>query len=80
MGIKYPTTIHVSLGYHNLKLDEQFYLTAFSYPFGRYRYIWLPFWVASTGYMFQRKIDELFHELHNIFGIVDDILLQVSMS
>ena len=25
--------------------------------------------------MFQRKIDEIFKDLHNVYGIADDILL-----
>ena len=38
--IKYLTLIDASLGYHNLKLDEQScYVTTFSCSFGRYRNI-----------------------------------------
>ena len=38
--VKYLTLIDASLACHNLKLDEQSsYLTTFSCPFGRYRYI-----------------------------------------
>ena len=33
------------------------------------------FWVAHGGNMFQRKIDELFQTLLNVFGIADDILI-----
>ena len=43
--------------------------------FGRYRYKCLPFGAASAGDMFQRKIDEIFNDMPNIFGIVDDILV-----
>ena len=36
-GVKYLTLIDESLGYHNLKLDEQsLHLTTFSCPFGKY--------------------------------------------
>ena len=65
-----------SSGYHNLKLDEQSsYLTTFSCPFGRYRYIWLPSGVAPAGDMVQKKIDKLFQRLPNMFGIADNILI-----
>ena len=68
--------IDASSGYHNLKLDEKSsYLTMFAYQFGRYRYKRLPFGAAQAGDMFQRKIDETFKELSNIFGITDDILV-----
>ena len=30
--------------------------------------------VSPAGDMFQRKIDEIFEELPNVFGIADDIL------
>ena len=47
----------------------------FSCPFGRYRYKWLPFGVALAGDLLQRKIDEIFKELPNVFGIADNILV-----
>ena len=47
----------------------------FSCPFGRYQYIRLPFRVALAGYMFQKKIDELFSGISNVFAIADDILI-----
>ena len=43
----------VSLGYQSQKLDEQYlYLTFFSCPFARYKYILLPFGVVPVGDMF----------------------------
>ena len=63
-GIKYLKLIDTSSGYHNLKWDEQsFYLTTFSCPLGRYRYMWLLFGVVPAADMFQRKIGELFQGL-----------------
>ena len=39
-GVKYLMLIDVSSGYHNIKLDKQSsYLTTYSCPLGRYRYI-----------------------------------------
>ena len=35
----------------------------------------VPFGVAPISDMFQRKIDEWFHESPNVFGIADDILI-----
>ena len=70
------STIDLNLGYHNLKLDKQSsYLTTFACPFGRYRYKWLPFRAMPAGDMFQCKIDEIFNDMPNVFGIADNILV-----
>ena len=68
--IKYLTLIDVSPGYHNLKSDEQSsHSITFHCPFGRYRYIQLPFGVAPAADIFQ-KMDKLF-----VLCIADDILI-----
>ena len=73
--VKYLSHIDASSIYHNLRLDEpSSYLTAFTCQFGWYRYKWLSFGAASGGDMFQRKVDEIFKELPNVFGITHDIL------
>ena len=73
-GVKYLTFIDVSSRYHDLKFDEQSsYLTVLLHPLCRYRYIWLPFNMASAGNMFHRKMDKLFQGLPNMFGIAYDI-------
>ena len=78
-GVKYFTLINAISGYHSLKLNKiSSYLTTFSCPFGRYRYIWLAFRVALTGNMIQKKIDEMFCGMPNVFGIADDSLISGS--
>ena len=68
--------INASSGYHHLRLDTQSsYLTAFACPFGRYCYKCLLFGAALVGDMFQCKIDEIFNDMPNVFGIADDILV-----
>ena len=68
--------IDASSGYHNLKLDKQLsYLTTFSCPFGRYQYKHLLFGAALAGDMFQHKIDKIFNDMANVFGIAHDILV-----
>ena len=55
-------------------LDERLsYLTTFTCQFGRYRYKRLLFGAAPAGDMLQRKIDEIFKDLPNVFCIADDI-------
>ena len=75
-NIQYMSIIDASLGYHNLWLDMQSsYLTMSAWPFGRYCYKCLPFGAAPVGDMFQRKIDDIFNDIPNVFGISDDILI-----
>ena len=68
--------IDASLGYHKLQLDTKLlYLTTFACPFGRYQYKHLLFRAAPVGDMFQHKIDEIFNDMPNVFGIADDVLV-----
>ena len=55
--------------------DLHTYLTTFACQFGRFRYKRPPFGVATTYDVFQRKIDEIFKDLPNVFDIADDILV-----
>ena len=50
-------------------------MTTFACQFGIYRYKCLPFGAALADDMFQRKIDETFKELPNMFGITGDIVV-----
>ena len=68
--------MNASSGYHNLMLDTQSsYLTTFTCLFGRYHYKCLPFGAVPAGYIFQRKIDQIFNDMPNVYGIADDILV-----
>ena len=75
-NVQYMSIMDASLGYHSLKLDKQSsYLTTFACPFCRYRYKHLPFRAVLAGDMFQHKIDKIFNDMLNVFGIADDILV-----
>ena len=75
-NIQYMSIIDASSDYHNLKLDMQSsYLTTFLCPFHRYHYKHLPFGAAPVGDMFQKKINKIFNDIPNVFGIADDILV-----
>ena len=43
--------------------------------FGGYGFLRLLFGVVPAGGMFQQKIDKIFKDLPDVFGIVDDILI-----
>ena len=55
--------------------EKSSHLTTFAYPFGQYQYKQFQFGAAPVGDMFQFKIDEIFSDMPNVFGITDDILV-----
>ena len=75
-GVKYLMLIDGSSQYHNQKIQWKVIICNNIFcPLGRYWYIRLPLGAAQVGYMFKRKIDELFYDIPNVFGIADDILI-----
>ena len=74
--VQYMSIIDVRSGYHHHRLDIQSsYLTTFACPFGRCHYKCLPFGAVPAGDMLQCKIDEIFNDIPNVFGIADNILV-----
>ena len=73
MHMCYLIVLDTSSGCNNLKLDEILL----------FNYIWMQIWeiqvckitieTTVTGVMFQKKIDEIFKELPDVFGTSDDI-------
>ena len=76
-NVQYMSIIDASSGYHNLKLHMQSsYLTTFACLFCRYRYKCLSIRAALAGNIFQCKINKIFNDMPNVFGIADDILVR----
>ncbi|MEW8546431.1 MAG: RNase H-like domain-containing protein, partial [Candidatus Thiodiazotropha sp.] len=68
--------LDITHAYWSVRLDEpSSYLTTFSTPFARYRYLRLPFGICASSDIFQMKIDEVFEGLSGVTAIVDDILI-----
>ena len=62
--------------YWNVELDEESsYLTTFNSPFGRYRFLRLPFGLKMTQDVFQSKIDQLMEGCVGTTGIADDMIV-----
>ena len=75
-GAKYFTKLDAKSGYWNLKLsNKSSLLTTFNTPFGRYRYLRLPFGLKSSQDEFQRKMNESYEGLEGVATLVDDILV-----
>ena len=63
-------------GFSQVKLDEpSSYLTTFWTPFGRYRWLRMPFGIATAPEEFQRRQHEVLEGLQGIHNIADDILI-----
>ena len=57
---------------NSMKVRRTYLLGA---PFGRYRYLRLPFGISASSDLFQMKINEIFEGLPGIAAIVNDILI-----
>lgn len=63
-------------GFNQIELDEESsYLTTFWTPFGRYRYLRMPFGISSGPEEYQRRQQEVLEGLDNVAVVADDILV-----
>ena len=73
---QYLTLIDTTSVYHNLKLNKKCScLSICACQFGRYRHARLAFSAPTAGNMFQQKVNAIFKDIPNIFGVVDDFLI-----
>ncbi|XP_048759452.2 uncharacterized protein K02A2.6-like [Ostrea edulis] len=70
------STFDLRHGYWHVKLDEESsYMTTFDTPFGRYRWLRLPFGTSVSSEMFQRRLYQAIGDLDGLLNIADDVLL-----
>ena len=75
-GAKFFSIGDAKCGYWNVNLDlESSYLTTFNSPFGRYRFLRMPFGLKMSQDVFQAKIDQTFEGCNGTIGIADDIVV-----
>ena len=75
-GARYFTKLDAKSGYWQMKLSkDSSYLTTFNTPFGRYRFLRLPFGIVSAQDDFQRKMDETFEGIPGVTSLVDDVIV-----
>ena len=74
-GAKVFSIVDVKCGYWNVELDdESSYLTTFNTPFGRYRFLRMPFGLKMSQDVCQARIDQMFEGCSGVTGIADDIV------
>ncbi|XP_006811648.1 uncharacterized protein LOC100366641 [Saccoglossus kowalevskii] len=73
-GAKLFSKLDARNGYWNVKLDEESsVLTTINTPFGRYRFLRMPFGLRMIQDVFQFKVDEAYRNCKGAIGIADDI-------
>ena len=70
------SVLDVRHGFWHMVLDEKSsFLTTFNTPFGRYRWLRMPFGICSAPEIFQRKIHEIIEGMEGIEVVADDFLI-----
>ena len=74
-GKKYFSVVDTKKGYWHVELDEESsLLTTFNTPFGRFRFLRMPFGLWMSQDVFKPKLDECYAGINNVTGIADDII------
>ncbi|GFO05976.1 Pol polyprotein [Plakobranchus ocellatus] len=69
-GAKYFSILDAKCGYWNVVFDkESSRLTTFNSPFGRYKFLRMPFGLKMSQDIFQSKIDQTFEGCSGVIGI-----------
>ena len=75
-GSKYLTKVDLSSAFWHLELDEQSsMLTTFGSPFGRFRWLRLPFGLKVSSEIFQKRLKQAIDVLPGVKCIANDILI-----
>jgi hypothetical protein len=75
-GAKYFSVFDASAGYWQLRLNENSSrICTFNTPYGRYRYLRMPFGLNCASEIFQRHMSRLFENIEGVEVVVDDILI-----
>lgn len=70
------STVDAKRGFWQVELDEESSkMCTFFTPYGRYRFLRMPFGIAPAMEIYQRKQNEILHGLNGIAVIADDILI-----
>ena len=72
---KYKTLKDATSGYWHIVLDlASSLLTTFNTPWGKFRWLRLPFGLKIASDVFQERLDRVLRLLEGVHGIADDIL------
>jgi hypothetical protein len=75
-GAQFFSTLDASSGFWHVQRDDNSSkLTTFNTPFGRYRFLRMPFGINSASEVFQKRMSQAFEDIDGVEVIVDDILI-----
>lgn len=75
-GAKYFSTLDATQGFLQIKLDEESSkLCTFGTPFGRNRFLRLPYGLSSAPEVFQEKMSQMFGNIEGVNVYNDDIIV-----
>ena len=75
-GATFFTKVDLSSAFWQLKLNEESsYLTTFGTPFGRFRWLRLPFGLKVSSEIFQKRLMQALDRLDGTICIADDVLI-----
>ena len=75
-GSKYYTKLDASNAYWQMKVDEETSkLLVFNTPFGRYRYLRIPYGIRSASETCQSEISKIIHGIEGALNSQDDIII-----
>ena len=75
-GAKYFSTLDLWAGYHHIPLDESSIpKTAFTSPFGKYKYIKVPFGLTQAPAYFQELMTRILKDFNFTIAYLDDIII-----
>jgi len=70
------TVLDLKNGYWHVKLDEESsFLTTFNTPYGRFRWLRLPFGLNVSSEIFQRRLHQALEGLEGVVCVADDIVV-----
>ncbi|XP_052756041.1 uncharacterized protein K02A2.6-like [Galleria mellonella] len=74
-GACYFSTLDASMGFWQVELDETNKYCTFNTPFGRYKFLRMPFGICSASEVFHRKMYENFDDIEGVCMYIDDLLI-----
>ena len=75
-GARFFSILDANQGYWQIPLDdESSILTTFNTPFGRYRFLRMPFGIHLAQEIFHKRVNHLFEDLEGVETDIDDILV-----
>ncbi len=74
--VKYFSTLDATSGFLQIPLtEESSYMTTFATPFGRYRFLRLPFGISSAPEVYQQTMEQFFGDLVDVEIYFDDFFV-----